>query len=213
MYERRIRLYETLNKTSNLTAFHFLLQWLAQYQSNNSHFCTDHGRVSLGTLAPSGEYDWTCAFMIELVVPSAHLSPQPKRQINWFSHFCTAHGKVSLGTLAPPSKYDWSCASLGSPEFTTQTANWSVQPFLHSLQQKSLYILQQVSFLPKLPLPTGGSGAPSNTIPWAHPSPQPKWHVDRFSLFAQITVQCPYTLQWDAPSPKIASSHQGIWTI
>ena len=31
--------------------------------------------------------------------------------------------------------------------------------------------------------------------------------------FAQITVQCPYTLQWDAPSPKIASSYQGIWTI
>jgi len=26
-----------------------------------SRFCTAHGRVSLGTLAPPGEYDWTCA--------------------------------------------------------------------------------------------------------------------------------------------------------
>jgi len=29
--------------------------------------------------------------VIELVLPSAYLSPQPKRQIDRFSHFCTAH--------------------------------------------------------------------------------------------------------------------------
>jgi len=29
------------------------------------------------------------------------------------------------------------------------------------------------------------SGPPSNTIPWAHPSPQPKWHLDRFSRFCR----------------------------
>ena len=28
---------------------------------------------------------------IELVLPSAHPSPQPKRQIDWSNHFCTAH--------------------------------------------------------------------------------------------------------------------------
>ena len=36
-------------------------------------------------------------------------------------------------------------------------------------------------------------------IPWAHPSPQPKRRVDWFSLFAQVTAECPYTLQWDTP--------------
>ena len=41
---------------------------------------------------------------IKLVLPSAHPSPQPKRQINRSSHFCTAHSRVSLGTLAPPAK-------------------------------------------------------------------------------------------------------------
>jgi len=25
-------------------------------------------------------------------------------------------------------------------------------------------------------------------IPWAHPSPQPKWHLDRFSYFAGLTT-------------------------
>jgi len=33
---------------------------------------------------------------IELVLPSAHPSPQPKRQIDRFSHSCTAHGRKSL---------------------------------------------------------------------------------------------------------------------
>jgi len=36
------------------------------------------------------------ANMIELALPSAHPSPQPKRQIDGFSHFCTAHCKMSL---------------------------------------------------------------------------------------------------------------------
>jgi len=33
---------------------------------------------------------------IELVLPSAHPSPQPKWQIDRLSHFCTAHGRKSL---------------------------------------------------------------------------------------------------------------------
>jgi len=43
--------------------------------------------------------------MIELVLPSAHPSPRPKRQIDRFSRFCTAHGRMSLyftmGDLSP----------------------------------------------------------------------------------------------------------------
>jgi len=33
---------------------------------------------------------------IELVLPSAHPSPQPKRQVDQLSRFCTAHGRKSL---------------------------------------------------------------------------------------------------------------------
>jgi len=33
---------------------------------------------------------------IELVLPSAHPSPQPKRQIDQFSRFCTPHGRKCL---------------------------------------------------------------------------------------------------------------------
>jgi len=45
-------------------------------------------------------------------------------------------------------------------------------------------------------------------VPWARPSPQPKWHLDQFSFFTQMTTKCPYTLQWNAPFPlKIACSH------
>jgi len=32
----------------------------------------------------------------ELVLPLAHPSPQPKRQIDQFSRFCTAHGRKSI---------------------------------------------------------------------------------------------------------------------
>jgi len=84
-----------------------------------------------GTLAPPGEYNWTCASFglpdfttqttvdrfscfaqrteecrradwrylantIELVHPSAHSSPQRKRQSDRFSHFCIAHGRKCL---------------------------------------------------------------------------------------------------------------------
>jgi len=68
-----------------------------------SQFCTAHGRVSTGTLATPGEYNWPCArwrhlaIMLELVLPSSPLtSPQSTRQIDEFSHFCTAHGRKSL---------------------------------------------------------------------------------------------------------------------
>jgi len=44
------------------------------------------------------------ANMIELVLPSAQQSIQPKWQIDQFSHFCTNHGRVSSGTLAPPGE-------------------------------------------------------------------------------------------------------------
>jgi len=78
----------------------------------------------------AGEAHWRhLANTIELVLPSAHQSPQPKRQIGRFRSFCTAHGRK--------------CGA----------------------------------------------------------------------VFAQMTAECRYTLQWDAPFPlKLAPSHGEIWT-
>jgi len=171
------------------------------------------------------------------------------------------------GTVAPPGKYDWTCASFGQPESTTQMANRSVQPFLHSSWQKVPIFDNGRPFSPKFPFSWGiwtpsnswflepdqahsqnsisigsavftlqvsaecpctlhwvplsrkiapshrGSGPPSNT--WflgtirAH---KPNGISIGSAVFAQMTAECPYTLQWDAPFPlKIALSHEGIW--
>jgi len=52
----------------------------------------------MGTLAPPGEYDLTCA---SFGPPEFTL----KQQIDQFSRFCTAQG-MSSGTLAPTGEYD-----------------------------------------------------------------------------------------------------------
>jgi len=48
-------------------------------------------------MCPPMRADWRhLANTIELMLLSAHPSPQRKRQIDRFSHFCTAHGRKSL---------------------------------------------------------------------------------------------------------------------
>ena len=57
------------------------------------------------------------------------------------------------------------------------------------------------------------TGPPSNTIPTAHPSPQPKQHLDRFSRFCTddcrmslyFTTGCPF------PPSKLPLPTGGIW--
>jgi len=45
-------------------------------------------------------------------------------------------------------------------------------------------------------------------VPWAHLSPQPKQHLNRFSYFLQGSWQSIYALYIGLPlSPKIALSH------
>jgi len=105
----------------------------------------------------------------ELVLPSAHLSPQPKRQINRFSRFCTTHSR------------------------------------------KSLYF-QWVPLSSKIAQSHGGSGPPFNT--WflgpieAH---NPNGISIGSVVFAQMTTECSYSLQWDA-SPPQNCLFQFLWT-
>ena len=135
-----------------------------------SRFSSAHGRVSSGTLAPLGEYDWDGAHWrplanrIELVLPSAHPSPQPKWQIDQFSRFCTAHGSESL------------CFTMGN-RFPQSCPFSSVPP-------SNSWFLGRVA---------------------AH---NPNGIMIGSAVFAQVTAECPCTLQWVAPSLplKIAPS-------
>jgi len=71
--------------------------------------------------------------------------------------YSTGDGNVSFhkGTLAPPGEYDWTCASFSPLESTTDMANGSVQPFLHSLRQKVPILRNGRPYPPELPLPMG----------------------------------------------------------
>jgi len=47
-------------------------------------------------------------------------------------------------------------------------------------------------------------------LPWVH---NPNGISISSAVFAQLSTECPYTLQWVASSPvKIAPTHGGIWT-
>jgi len=104
-------------------------------------------------------------------------------------------------TLAPPGEYNWTCASFGLPQSTTQTANRSVQPFLHRSRK---IVVGQIgaTWWIRLNLCILRST-------WVH-------NQDRKSIgsavFAQLTTESAYTLQLAPLSTRIAPSHEGIWT-
>ena len=80
---------------------------------------------------------------IELVLPLAHPSPQPKQQADQLNCFCTAHGR------------------------------------------QFLYFTTGAPFSQNCPFPRQDLDPIEFMIPWAHPNPQPKWHLDRFSHFCR----------------------------
>ena len=67
---------------------------------------------------------------------------------------CAGNVPSHKGILAPPGEYYWKCASFRPPESTTQTANWSVQPFL---QGRPTWTVQSYS-------PGGVNLIPCNTF-------------------------------------------------
>ena len=138
---------------------------------------------------------------IEFVHPSAHSSPQPKRQMDRFIRFCIAYGaKCLYFTMGAPihqnCPFPWGIwishvthDAFGPHESTTQTANRSVQPFFHR-SRKSVAI--RYNGPPPLALKIAPShigdldphvGLIHGSL--AHPSPQPKRHLDRFCRFCR----------------------------
>ena len=75
-----------------------------------------------------------------------------------------------------------------------------IQPFLHSSWHKVPIFCNGHPFPPKLPLPTHIWTPIYHMIHWAHASPQPKWHLDRFSHSCTVhrrvslyfTMGCPF---------------------
>jgi len=89
------------------------------------------------------------------------------------------------------------------PESTTQTANRSVQPFLHSSRHKVSILYNGRLFPPKIAPSRGGIWPPSNSrflAPDRAYSPNGILIVS--AVFARVTAECPYTLLWDAPFPS-----------
>jgi len=74
-------------------------------------------------------------------------------------------------------------AFLDTPESTSQTTSQSVQLFLNSSRQ-SVPIIYYTS-PSNLPLHMGALDPLQNMVPWAHPSPQPKWHLDQFGSYGR----------------------------
>jgi len=138
--------------------------------------------------------------MIELVLPSAHPSPQPKQQIDRFSQFCTADARIptlykwttvfpklapSHGESGPHLTHD----SLGHSQLTIQTASQSVQLLSHRLPQSVPILYNGMTLSPsKLPISMRRSGPPYNT--WF---PGPIWDLNpngfliRSAIFAGLT--------------------------
>jgi len=160
------------------------------------------------------------ANITELVLPSVHPSPQPKWQINQFSHFCTAHSRKSLNfTMGDPfpqnCPFSW---GIWTPTNSIPSAILSPQSKQHhdrfshfrsGDRRVSLYFTMGCPFPQKLPLPMKGFGTSSNTIPWAHLSPQPKQHLNRFSRFC--TDDCSVSLYFTMGRPFLPQNCPFPW--
>jgi len=126
-------------------------------------------------------------------------------------------------TLSPKIALSWGYGPhlthdpLGPPEPITQTASRSVLPFLHGWL-RSVPIIYNGTLLPlsKLPLLMGDladwhqCNRPNlrYMVPWAHPSPQPKRQLDRWSSLCR-----PGSLMWqtlrqtDRPRYSVFNNH------
>jgi len=120
----------------------------------------------------------------------ASRSIQPFLRSSWQS--VVGHARAALspknspshGAIWTPNKW-----FLEPREPITQTASRSVQQFLHSsLQNVRPYILYNRPPFPLKIAPSHGDLDRYLMVPCAHPSSQPKRHLDRFSRFAGLTT-------------------------
>jgi len=126
-----------------------------------SHFCTGHGRLSSGRLAPAVEYDCTCASFgpHESATKTANRSVQPFLHSSGKNVPILYNGRpyppelpLPMGDLDPHVTHH----ALGPCEPTTQRAPRSVEPFLHRWPQSVPILYNGLPVSPSiLPIPMG----------------------------------------------------------
>jgi len=136
---------------------------------------------------------------IELVHPSAQWSPQPKRQIDRLSRSCTADGRVCLYfTMGAPMHRN--CPGTGGSGPLSNA--WCLRPMWAHNPNGTLVQLSLHRWLYNVPVLYNGSPISPSKLPFfmewsgshvihgsfAHPSPEPKWQLYRFSRFAGLTT-------------------------
>ena len=193
--------YEPLHYLLNFRVFYINLIIIISGQSNLTKDCiaAADGRFSrIRQVATMCFRMWTSwhhlANTIEFVLPSAHPSPQSKRQIDRFSSAVlaqlTAESPYTYNGLFFPPKLSLPMKASGIPSNTwpTKVLNPHNQ-FIHFCIDDrivSLYFTMGSRFSPsKLPLPMGDLNRHLTHDSLAHPSPQSKWHLDRFSRFCR----------------------------
>ena len=146
-------------------------------------------------------YNWVhwchLANTIELVLPSAHRIPQSKQQIDRFSRFCTAHCTKSLYfTMGDPfcqnCPFSWGIWTPSNSSFLAAVRAYNLNgttigsAVFAQVTTERPYTLQWTAPRPQnCPFPWGIWTPISHMVPSAHTSPQPKWHLDRFSHFCR----------------------------
>jgi len=98
-------------------------------------------------------------------------------------------GKVLLPQKNTNTSYDVQIVKIGPPVFAQLTLLLNPQnPRLYNAFQSVIHPL-------KVSLPVRTSTPHVILVPWTHLIQHPKLHIDRFSLFAQLTRDCLYALQ------------------
>jgi len=146
---------------------------------------------------PMWTYWRNLANTIELVLPSAHPSPQPKRQIDRFCRFCTAHDRKSLyftmcDPFPPNCSFSWGDLdphlirdSLSESEPAHNPNGITISSAVFAQVTQNVPILDNgPPFTLKIVPSHAEIGTPISTmVPWAQPNTQPKRHLNRFSRF------------------------------
>jgi len=100
-----------------------------------------------------------------------------------------------MGTQLPQTKRVQPPTQFSAHVYCGQTAGWMKMPLGTEVD-----------------IVLDGDPAPPPLLHSVHPSPQPKRQIDRFSRFAQLTAERPYTLQW-APFLEKLPQPMGIWPL
>jgi len=175
--------------------------------------------LKLCTLAPCDKYDWTHASF----VPPESTTQTTNQSIQLFLHSSRKKVAILYNGQPFPQKLPLPMVDLNPIYFMIPRARPSPQSKLHHDQlsyfrtgdrRVSIYFTVCASFPQNCPFPRG-NWTPCKTR-FLGPIRAHRSNGISISsaVFAQMTAECPYTLQWDASSPlKIAPSHGGIWTL